>query len=174
MMAWDEASGPVASEAELSQRLIELLEPVVRSEGLILVELSWRREGRGWVLRLYVDRPEGGVTLDECALVSRQVSDLLDVEDLIPVSYHLEVSSPGLTRRLKSRREYELFAGRWLRLVVRDEAGGTETFRGRLLGLQGEEVLLEVAGGRRAFPLERVAKANLALEESGADGEVEP
>lgn len=146
---------------ELAQRLAELAEPVARSEGLFLVELIWRRESSGWVLRLYVDRPEGGVSLEECALVSRQLSRLLDVEDLIPGPYHLEVSSPGLTRRLKGRREYDIFSGRPVRLVVRGDQGGTETLAGRLKGLMGEEVLLEMDGRVRAVPLERVAKARL-------------
>lgn len=152
------------AQAQREQRLRELLEPVVRSEGLMLVELQLRSEGSGQVLRLYVDRPEGGVTLDECALVSRQVGDLLDVEDLIPVSYRLEVSSPGLTRRLKNDREYEIFAGRAAKLVVKDEQGRTDILRGRLKGLQGQEVLVEVQGHMRAVPLSRVAKATLDPE----------
>ncbi len=148
---------------EMHQRLQELVEPVVRSEGLVLVELIYRREGGGRVLRLYVDRPEGGVTLEECALVSRQVSHLLDVEDLIPARYNLEVSSPGLTRQLKSPREYELFAGRPARLVIRDLEGRTETLKGLLKGLAGEEVLIETKGRVRSVPLDQVAKARLDL-----------
>ena len=72
---------------DFCRRLQEFVEPVVRSEGLVLVELQWRPEKRGSVLRLYVDRPEGGVTLEECAVVSRQVSDLLDVEDVISARF---------------------------------------------------------------------------------------
>ncbi|KMY67774.1 hypothetical protein AAU61_07800 [Desulfocarbo indianensis] len=146
---------------EFAARLRELAEPVARSEGLVLVELIWRREGKGRVLRLFVDRPEGGVTLEECALVSRQVSSLLDVEDIIPVKYRLEVSSPGLTRQLKTTREYEIFAGRPARLVVRDPQGGTETVKGLLKGLAGEDVLIETKGRIRSVPLSQVAKARL-------------
>ena len=138
--------------------------PLVRSEGLILVELQLRRESRGQVLRLYVDRPQGGVTLDECALVSRQASDLLDVDDVIPGRYHLEVSSPGLTRRLKKPREYELFAGRLAKLVVHEPEGGTATLRGRLKGLMGQDVLIESQGRVRAVAIEQVAKATLEPE----------
>jgi len=136
---------------------------VVRSEGLLLVELQYRPEGRGNVLRLYVDRPEGGVTLEECALVSRQVSDLLDVEDLLPGRYHLEVSSPGLTRQLKTKRDFEIFAGRTARLVVRSDPGGSDTLEGRLKGILGEEVLLDCGGQLKAVPLSRVAKAKLTV-----------
>lgn len=151
---------------EFMARLHELTEPVVRSEGLMLVELIWRREGKGRVLRLYVDRPEGGVTLDDCALVSRQLSHLLDVEDLVPAMYRLEVSSPGLTRRLKNPREYDIFAGRLARLVIKDPDGRTETVKGLLKGLAGEEVLIETKGRVRSVPLRQVAKANLEIIEA--------
>ena len=147
-----------------ARRLEELLEPVVRSEGLVLVELIWRRESSGRVLRLYVDRPEGGVTLDECVLVSRQISHLLDVEDFIAEHFRLEVSSPGLTRKLKTPRDFEVFAGRRARLVVRDEQGRTETVIGRLKGFTGGEVLIESDGRVAAVPLQRLAKARLELE----------
>jgi len=152
------------SEDELVERLYQLLEPVVRSEGLVLVEITFRREGHGRVLRLIVDLPQGGVTLDECARLSRQVSDLLDVEDLIQEPHHLEVSSPGLNRRLKTRRDFEIFAGRQARIVVRDQEGGTTTWQGRLLGIKADEVLLETGGMVRALPLDQVAKASLKVD----------
>jgi ribosome maturation factor RimP len=149
---------------EMEEKLLALLEPLVRSEGLVLVELQWRPEGAGQVLRLFVDRPDGGVTLDECALVSRQASDLLDVEDFIPGRYHLEVSSPGLTRRLRTPRDFEVFAGRDLRMVFVDVDGKSRTLLGVLKGLQGDEVLLETKDGLKTIPLGQVAKANLELQ----------
>lgn len=160
-MAMDPASH--VDSPEFIARLHELTEPVVRSEGLVLVELIWRREGRGRVLRLYIDRPEGGVALEDCALVSRQISHLLDVEDFIPAKYSLEVSSPGLTRQLKSPREYDIFAGRPARMVIKDPDGRTETVKGVLKGLAGEEVLIETKGRVRSVPLSQVAKAKLEV-----------
>ena len=160
-MAMDPASH--VDSPEFIARLHELTEPVVRSEGLVLVELIWRREGRGRVLRLYIDRPEGGVALEDCALVSRQISHLLDVEDFIPAKYSLEVSSPGLTRQLKSPRDYDIFAGRSARMVIRDPDGRTETVKGVLKGLAGEEVLIETKGRVRSVPLSQVAKAKLEV-----------
>ncbi len=155
---------PTAPASELEKRLGELLEPVARSEGLILVELSWRRERGGQVLRLCVDRPQGGVSLSECGELSRQVSDLLDVEDPIAVPFNLEVSSPGLNRRIKAPREFELFAGRPARLVVNPPEGGTVIVQGVLKGTMGQDVLIEVSGKVKAVPLAQVAKANLAVE----------
>lgn len=154
---------PRGPASEMEQRLRRLIEPVVRSEGLMLVELNWRRESGGQVLRLIVDRKQGGVNLDECAALSRQVSDLLDVEDPIAASFTLEVSSPGLTRRLKDPREFELFAGRPAKLVVSEPGGGSRTLRGVLKGTMGGDVLIEVKGKVRAVPVAAVAKARLEV-----------
>lgn len=155
---------PAAPASEIKKRLGELLEPVVRSEGLVLVELSWRRERGGQVLRLCVDRPQGGVSLDECTELSRQVSDLLDVEEPIEVPYSLEVSSPGLNRKLKDPREFDLFAGRPARLVVSPPGGGTQVVQGVLKGTMGQDVLIEVKGKVKALPVAQVAKAKLDLD----------
>lgn len=155
---------PTVPASELEKRLGELLEPVVRSEGLMLVELAWRRERGGQVLCLCVDRPQGGVSLDECTAISRQVSDLLDVEEPIEVPYNLEVSSPGLNRRLKDPREFELFAGRLARLVVTPPEGGSQVVQGVLKGTMGQDVLIEVSGKVKAVPLDQVAKARLAVD----------
>ncbi len=148
----------------LIAKLTELIDPIVRFEGLVLIEVVWRPENRGQVLRLYVDRPEGGVTLDECARLSREISYNLDVEDIIQVAYHLEVSSPGLDRTLKTPRDFEIFAGRLAKLVIRDEDGGTETLTGRLKGMMGDDVILQVKGKSRAFSIQSLAKARLEPE----------
>jgi ribosome maturation factor RimP len=153
----------VVSEG-LEQRLQEIIEPVVRSEGMVLVELIWRRESSGRVLRLFVERPDQGVNLEDCSQLSRLLGDLLDVEDLIPEPYNLEVSSPGLTRKLKSPAEYDIFAGRQARLVISDDQGKSTSLIGRLQGLMGGDVVLEVEGKPRAVPLARVVKARLELE----------
>jgi ribosome maturation factor RimP len=147
----------------MEQRLRRLIEPVVRSEGLMLVEINWRRESGGQVLRLIVDRKQGGVNLEECATLSRQVSDLLDVEDPIAAPFNLEVSSPGLTRRLKDPKEFELFAGRLAKLVVTEPGGGSRTLKGVLKGTMGGDVLIEVKGKVQAVPVAAVAKAKLEV-----------
>jgi ribosome maturation factor RimP len=148
---------------EMVERLTELLTPVVRSEGLILVELQFRSEGSGLVLRLFVDRPEGGVNLEECAQVSRQAGDVLDVEDIISGRFHLEVSSPGLTRRLKNVRDFNIFSGRLVKMVVREADGNNRAYRGRLKGMQGGEIVVEVESGLHVVPLGEVLKANLDI-----------
>lgn len=121
------------------------------------------------VLRLFVDR-EGGVTLDDCAQVSRELSEILDVEDFIQGYYTLEVSSPGLNRPLKKAADFERYRGRLVRIktfeLLPDDAGNPrKTFTGELLGLDNGVVRLKLNEGQTAgIPLDKVAKANLEFE----------
>ena len=108
---------------------------------------------------------EESVSVADCSNVSRDLSALLDVEDLIPGAYTLEVSSPGLDRPLRSRADYERFVGRYAKLVVREAVAGQTFFRGRLAGVEDDVVLLDGDGDRRhRVPLELVTRANLEVE----------
>ena len=150
-------------------RVTELAEPFTASLGLELAEVEYKQEGGRMVLRLYIDR-DGGVTLDDCAAVSRELAEILDVEDFLHGRYNLEVSSPGLNRPLKKPSDYERFTGRLVKirtfeLLADDEGYKRKTFIGELLGLTGGVVRLKLSEGQTAgIPLEKVAKANLEFE----------
>jgi ribosome maturation factor RimP len=150
-------------------RVTELAEPLATSLGLELVEVEYKSEGGRMVLRLFIDR-DGGVTLDDCAAVSRELAEILDVEDFIRGRYSLEVSSPGLDRPLKKQSDYTRFVGRLVKIrtfeLLPDDAGNKrKTFTGELLGLEGGVVRLKLKEGQTAgVPLEKVAKANLEFE----------
>jgi len=150
-------------------RVTELAAPLAASLNLELVEVEYRQEGRQMVLRLFIDR-EGGVTLDDCASVSRELAEILDVEDFIQGHYNMEVSSPGINRPLKKEADYERFTGRLVKIrtfePLADDAGNKrKTFVGLLLGLEGGVVRLKLTEGQTAgIPLEKVAKANLEFE----------
>jgi ribosome maturation factor RimP len=119
-----------------------VVQPVLRDHGLMLVDLEWRpRRPRG-VLRLFVDKP-GGVGIDDCQRVSREIGDVLDASALIEEAYDLEVSSPGLDRQLRKEREFRWAVGKRVRCWL---AGGQEV-RGRLLGIDDGQVILEQDGG---------------------------
>ncbi len=154
---------------DVAARVKELAEPLTVSLGLELVEVEYRQEGGRMVLRLFIDR-EGGVTLDDCAAVSRELAEILDVEDFIQGRYNLEVSSPGLDRPLKGAEDYRRFTGRLVKirtfeLLQDDEGNRRKTFTGELLGLEGGIVRLRLKEGQTAgIPLEKVAKANLEFE----------
>jgi ribosome maturation factor RimP len=137
-----------------------VVQPVLRDHGLTLVELEWRpRRPRG-VLRVFVDKP-GGVGIDDCQRVSREVGDALDASALIEEAYDLEVSSPGLDRQLRTDREFRWATGKRVRCWL---AGGQEV-QGRLVGVDGGQVVLEQKDGTEA-KLDRasVTKARLDAE----------
>ncbi len=143
--------------------------PLLDDLGLELVDVEYRREGHGWVLRLFIDRP-GGVTLDDCAEVSREVSRYLEVEDPIDHAYHLEVSSPGLERPLKKEKDFLRFTGRRARIKMREKIDGQRVFTGILAGLADGAVGLEIDGATRALPLDGIARARLVYEEQEQSG----
>jgi ribosome maturation factor RimP len=134
-----------------------------------LVDLEYKREGRDMVLRLYIDKP-GGIALDDCATVNRELSEILDVEDIIACHYTLEASSPGLNRALKKMADYERYVGRLVKVrtfeLLPDDAGHKrKTFSGELLGLEHGVVRLKLTEGPTAgIALEKIAKANLEFE----------
>jgi ribosome maturation factor RimP len=128
------------------------------------VELELHRPKRGKsILRLFLDR-EGGITLEEIARVSRLVGGLLDVYDLIPESYHLEVSSPGLTRKLKKPEDYQRYTGRLARITTRGVLNGKQVFRGILQGVENDEVSLKEGETVYHLPLAEIARARLDLD----------
>ncbi len=157
------------TKEDILNGVTQLAQPILDSMGLELVDIEYGRAGRDAVLRLFIDK-EGGVTLDDCADMSHELSAVLDIEDVIPCHYTLEVSSPGLDRPLKKPADYEKFAGRLVKVktyepLADDSGNKRKTFLGHLDGLSGGVVRLTLAEGQTAsIPLERVAKANLEFE----------
>jgi len=143
--------------------------PILDSLGIELVDIEFGKLGRDAVLRLFIDK-EGGIMLDDCANVSRELSMILDVEDAISCNYTLEVSSPGLDRPLKKPSDYERFSGRLIKVrtyePLQDDKGNKrKTFLGKLDGLFDGVIRMTLTEGQSAsIPLERVAKANLEFE----------
>ena len=144
---------------------------VAATYGLEIFDVQFRREAPGLVLRIQIDRPgaastaEDSVSVEDCAQVSRDVSAILDVEDVVPTAYTLEVSSPGLDRPLRRAGDYRRFAGRLAKIVMREKVDGQGFFRGRLGGVEGHDVLIDGEDGRmHRVPLEVIKKANLEVE----------
>ncbi|MER3446806.1 MAG: ribosome maturation factor RimP [Candidatus Dadabacteria bacterium] len=141
----------------------EILNPLLLEKGLELVDLEYRREGRGRVLRIYIDK-EGGVTVDDCAKLSRELGTLLDVHDIIPGPYNLEVSSPGLTRALKKPRDFERYKGKKVRIKTKSDIEDRRVFVGRLLNFVDDVATVLVDGHIYTIEYERIEKANLELD----------
>ncbi len=142
------------------ERLIELIEPPLAALGFELADLD-AHLGRRGLLRIFIDRAQG-VTLEDCERVSEQLGAWLDVEDPLPGSYVLEVSSPGFDRRLRTLAHFERFAGERAKLELRDAREGHRKLTGRLAGTDAGQVLIEVDGEVRRVPLNDIAVARLA------------
>lgn len=157
--------------ADLVGELRRIAARVAATYGLELFDVQYRREASGMVLRVQLDRPgpaataEDSVSVEDCAHVSRDLSAVLDVEDLIPAAYTLEVSSPGLDRPLRGADDYRRFAGRQAKLVMRERIDGQTFLRGRLGGLEHDAVVVETDDGRRHLvPIGVIKRANLEVE----------
>src|SRR5690348_7315317 len=140
----------------MRETLLKLLEPAIEALGYELVELEFPPQ----LLRIYIDR-EGGVTVDDCEAVSRQVSAVLDVEDPIPGAYTLEVSSPGLDRPLRKEADFVRFAGEQVKLELALPKDGRRRYTGTLKGCKAGEVTVEVDGVEHTLPLADIGKARL-------------
>ncbi len=153
---------------QVDERLQRLLQPVVEMLGYELVGIEYFRSGHHYILRIYIDKASG-VTLDDCEIVSHQVSALLDVEDPIRGRYTLEVSSPGLDRPLFTAEHFQRFSGRQVKLRLVTPVNGRRNFKGLLQGLDAGKVTLEVDGERLDLPLEDIERARLVPDLAGED-----
>jgi ribosome maturation factor RimP len=159
-------SGSRPFSKETQERVVSqvsaLAEPLCEAEGMELVYVEFLREPIGRVLRLYIDKP-GGVGLEDCERVSRQLGDILDVELAEVGPYNLEVSSPGLERPLWRPRDYDRFKGHNARIKTREPLDGQQNFQGVLMGIEDGEVTLQERGTGKilAIALHRIARARL-------------
>jgi len=153
------------------ERIRAIAERVAASRGLEIWDIQSRRETYGHVVRVFIDRPgpaatpEESVSIDDCEQVNREIGTILDVDDPLPFTYTLEVSSPGLDRPLRGVRDYERFAGRLAKLVVKEAVDNQKAFEGRLRGMEHGDVLLEAPNGRlHRLPLDLIARGRLEVE----------
>jgi ribosome maturation factor RimP len=125
----------------LPERVENEIEKIVASEGLELVHIDYRKQGRGYLLRVDIDK-EGGVTIDDCSLVSQQISTYLDVDDVVPAEFELQVSSPGLDRKFYKDSDYEKFKGRLVRVRTSQPIRGLHVIVGRLKDYDGAKIVV--------------------------------
>ena len=149
--------------ADIAHRVTRLIEPVLEDLGLELVDVEYLSERGRWILRIYADR-EGGITLDDCAMVSREIGDLIDIKDIIAHEYVLEVSSPGLNRPLRKERDFEWAVGRKIRVRMHAPLKGRRNFTGYLKEFSEGMLHLECTGLSASLPWQDVEKANLVYE----------
>jgi ribosome maturation factor RimP len=148
--------------------LIRLLEPPIEALGFELIDVEFAREGRGGVLRIFIDRraedSAAGVTVDDCARVSHAVSEVLEIHDPIKGHYTLEVSSPGFDRILRTRAHFERFVGERIIAELKLPMDGRRRFIGLLKSASSDTIVVEVDGKAYALPFDRIQKARLRSE----------
>jgi len=153
--------------SSLDQKVIDsvrgILDSLLLGYGFELVDIEYRREGRGWVLRIYIDK-DGGVSVEDCARISRELGTLLDLNDIIPGTYNLEISSPGLTRALKKVRDFERFKGKLLKIKTMKDIQGRRVFIGRLIDFVGNVASVEMDRHVYFIPYDEIERANLELD----------
>jgi ribosome maturation factor RimP len=147
------------------EQVRRLLDPILESMGLSLWDFEFHKQGPQWLLRIYIDREAGGVTLSDCETVSRDLSAALDVEDIILHAYTLEVSSPGLDRTLSKPEHFVRFAGSMVRIKTYQPVNGQKVFRGRLQGLVEDRIKVELeTGALIEVPMTGITKVSLEVE----------
>lgn len=146
-------------------KITEITSRVGKPEGIEPIEVELLGSGKSRLVRIYIDKPSG-VTHGDCEFISQQVGTILDVEDVIPGgTYHLEVSSPGVERKLSKPADYQRFVGQKAKIVLREPVENQTSWIGTLAGLEGNVVTLEASPGRKVqFGLDQVRKANLKFD----------
>lgn len=148
---------------EITDRVKELLSGYLDTNGIELVDIIYRREQSGMVLRVLVDTPSG-ITIDECEGVNNYLNGLLDKEDAIKERYILEVSSPGLDRPIKSDRDFERSIGKALELTTYEPIDGRKAHEGLLVGMDKEKIVIESEGVSTVIPRVKIAMARLKID----------
>lgn len=161
-LRWEDTMSKVTSVIE------ELVTPIVEELNLELVEIEFLKEGRNWFLRVYIDTPEGGIDIEQCALVSERLSEILDEKDPIEQNYYLEVSSPGAERPLRKESDFEKSVGKFIYVKTYEPIKDMKEFQGYLRSYTEEGLELEVRIKTRKLTVfiekEKIAKARLAID----------
>lgn len=145
------------------QEVTELLEPILEEMGFELVDVAFLSKQGRWVLQLFIDT-EGGVTIDDCARVSGEIGDLIDVRDIIEHEYVLEVSSPGIDRPLKKQKDFLRACGRKVKIRTKEPVEGRQNFTGTLQSVEGNVITLDADGMIITLTVEELEKANLVYQ----------
>lgn len=152
-------------ESELISEVWNLLEPVVEAQGMEILEIEYRRESAGWVLRIFLDS-ERGVSVEDCAQISRIAGDLLDAADLIQTPYNLEVSSPGIDRPLRKPEHFQKYIGNIIAIRTVSPIQERRNFKGRLKDASPERVVLECDTRSYSIPVSLIERARLLYFQS--------
>ncbi|MDH5761837.1 MAG: ribosome maturation factor RimP [Nitrospinota bacterium] len=150
-------------KGSVTESIEELVTPIIDENCLELVDVEYKKEGKNWYLRIFIDK-EGGVTVDDCTQVSRQVEDLIEVEGVVPSSYTLEVSSPGLDRPLKKEKDFIRYQGKRVHVTTFTPIHQQKDFKGIIRDFLNGVLFLEIEQQVVEIPQTQIAKARLEIE----------
>ncbi|MBI4377929.1 MAG: ribosome maturation factor RimP [Nitrospinae bacterium] len=160
-------------DTNIIAKVENLINPVLESESMELVNVEYKKEGKSWYLRIFIDKPwskqnetKGGITIDDCQNISHQIERLLDVEDVIPHSYILEVSSPGIERPLKKLSDYNRFKGSLIQIYLYFPLQNKKSIVGTIMKVEGDIISIEEGdtGKIAEIPFKDISKAHLKYE----------
>ena len=151
------------TKASIVESIIELIEPVIQEESLELVDVEYKKLGKTWTLRVYIDKDQG-ITVDDCQKISRQIEDMIEIEDLIANQFVLEVSSPGLDRPLKKEKDFLKYQGKRVEVKTFAPIENRRNFKGVIGGCQEHILHLNLENGPVKIPLDNITQARLIIE----------
>ena len=154
---------PKMGKGSVTESIEELVTPITEENRLELVDVEYKKEGKNWFLRIFIDK-EGGVTVEDCTRVSREIEDLIDVEEVVPTSYVLEVSSPGLDRPLKKEKDFLRFKGKRAHVTTYTPIHEQKNFNGTIRDFQEDILFLDIDSQSVEIPKNQIAKARLEIE----------
>lgn len=150
----------------LAEKIEEVITPSVIDMGFDLVQVKWMESKKGSTLQIMAERADGSMSLDDCAMISRQISAVLDVEDVIPVAYRLEVSSPGIDRPLVKLADYAKYIGHQAKIETVLPIAGRKRFAGTLKAVEGNDITITVDGKDHPLPFADIQSAKLVLTDA--------
>ncbi len=151
------------TENSVNDNILNMANPLLSGKNMELVDLEFRKEGVGKVLRLFIDKPDG-VTVEDCAVVSRELSTLLDVNEVISERYVLEVSSPGLRRPLKKVEDFKKYEGKLVLIKTNELIENRKVFKGYLKDTNDEGIQVDIDGSLYSLSFHQIKKANLEID----------
>lgn len=163
LFAQKRRQGNLAGKAEIEQKTEELVTPIIDENHFELVDVEYVKEGANWYLRIYADK-EGGISIDDCVLISRALEAKLDADDFIKDAYILEVSSPGLGRPLKKEKDFQRSIGQSVDIKLYKAIDKQKEFTGILKEYSKERIILWIDGTDQEFETKSVASARLSLD----------
>ena len=149
--------------SKTEKTVLDMVNPIAEQNGCFVYDVEYVKEGNSWFLRVYVDR-EGGITIDECEAISRELSSVLDKNDPISNNYFLEVSSPGIERKLRQEKHFEMYKGKMVDIGLYKAHNGSKNICGELAGLEGDEVSVDLEGEKFSIRLNETTYVKLHFE----------